>query len=471
MMEQHLTAIKSICANIDINSLQWQQLITLTCSLKDCMLVETERMKLPDESIKILTELIHHCKRYIDQEIPNREAITCVTESYRTLRNACVQCKHNQDRIHMQENLFTISNDLIQTVMNLSINFKDDTFIVTLRCIIQFLGNCASGHKENQLMIWKTLMKTLRALFCLPDDKLGNYICMVAHTCLSNNLVNDEVWTNQDTIQIVIDVITYTAEHDCDWGMFLIESVCKVENCFSLFFARLEDCKKLLVLEIMLDLVKKTEDDQKPSSSNVQYITGDVKSQSYKILSLLAQHEDQNPVVIVKEIEILGIATSHHTVYPDINNDKDLLTCIIYLLDAIHRIGKQGDNSFSSVDKVTDTVNIDKNHAGYGLKRDLIRLIGNMAYKSKANQDMIREMNCIPLVLDQTNIDGRNPYITQWSVLAIHNICKNNDENKAVLASLKFGGLADDAEVLRKYGIEAEVKDNKVIVKPPSENK
>jgi hypothetical protein len=36
----------------------------------------------------------------------------------------------------------------------------------------------------------------------------------------------------------------------------------------------------------------------------------------------------QNPVVIVKEIEILGIATSHHTIYP-INSDKDLLTCII----------------------------------------------------------------------------------------------------------------------------------------------
>lgn len=56
-------------------------------------------------------------------------------------------------------------------------------------------------------------------------------------------------------------------------------------------------------------------------------------------------------------------------------------------------------------------------------------------------------------------------------MLAIHNICKDNDENKAVLASLQFGGLADDAEVLRKYGIEAEVKDNKVIVKPPSDNK
>lgn len=50
---------------------------------------------------------------------------------------------------------------------------------------------------------------------------------------------------------------------------------------------------RLLVLEIMLDLVRKTEDDQRPSSSNVQYITEDLKSQSYKILSLLAQHEDQ----------------------------------------------------------------------------------------------------------------------------------------------------------------------------------
>ena len=119
-------------------------------------------MKLSDESIKILVELIHHCKKCIDQEIPNREAITCVTESYRTLRNACVQCKHNQDRIHMQDNLLTISNDLIHTVMNLTIHFNDDTFIVTLRCIIQFLGNCASGHKGNQLTICKTLMKTLR---------------------------------------------------------------------------------------------------------------------------------------------------------------------------------------------------------------------------------------------------------------------------------------------------------------------
>ncbi|VDI78474.1 Hypothetical predicted protein, partial [Mytilus galloprovincialis] len=60
--------------------------------------------------------------------------------------------------------------------------------------------------------------------------------------------------------------------------------------------------------------------------------------------------------------------------------------------------------------------------------------------------------------------------IQQWSVLAIHNICKDNNENKGILAGLKFEGLAEESDMLKKYGIKAEVKDNKIIVKPPPEN-
>lgn len=55
-------------------------------------------------------------------------------------------------------------------------------------------------------------------------------------------------------------------------------------------------------------------------------------------------------------------------------------------------------------------------------------------------------------------------------MLAIHNICKDNNENKGILASLKFEGLAEESDMLKKYGIKAEVKDNKIIVKPPPEN-
>lgn len=57
--------------------------------------------------------------------------------------------------------------------------------------------------------------------------------------------------------------------------------------------------------------------------------------------------------------------------------------------------------------------------------------------------------------------------IQQWSILAIHNICEGNNDSKSVLSGLKFNGLAEEAETLKKYGIKAEVKDKKIVVRPP----
>ena len=56
--------------------------------------------------------------------------------------------------------------------------------------------------------------------------------------------------------------------------------------------------------------------------------------------------------------------------------------------------------------------------------------------------------------------------ITQWAVLAIRNLCHNNPENQAVLAALKMEGLDRNVAVLEEMGIEAEVRGEKVYVKP-----
>lgn len=50
---------------------------------------------------------------------------------------------------------------------------------------------------------------------------------------------------------------------------------------------------RLLVYEVMLDHLDKTENDLNPSKSNLQFIAEDVKSQSYIILSLLEKHQNQ----------------------------------------------------------------------------------------------------------------------------------------------------------------------------------
>ncbi|KAK3103078.1 hypothetical protein FSP39_016303, partial [Pinctada imbricata] len=196
--------------------------------------------------------------------------------------------------------------------------------------------------------------------------------------------------------------------------------------------------------------------------------------------------------LIVKQLEALGMASGLQDLYGLLKEDKDLLTvslrayqicyiivvlgnCIMLVLKSFF-IGiyfmlyisweKAGNNTFAAVTKVTERDKVDPSHPVYGLKRDLIKLIGNMVYQHRANQDMVREMDGIALILDQTNIDGRNPFITQWAVLAIRNLCDNNQENKAVLASLKMEGLDRNASILEEMGINAEVRGDKVYVKP-----
>ncbi len=59
------------------------------------------------------------------------------------------------------------------------------------------------------------------------------------------------------------------------------------------------------------------------------------------------------------------------------------------LLHSITMIGKQGDNAFTAVTKMSGEGSVDKNNPAYGLKKDIIQLIGNLAYKNKTNQDKV----------------------------------------------------------------------------------
>lgn len=114
---------------------------------------------------------------------------------------------------------------------------------------------------------------------------------------------------------------------------------------------------------------------------------------------------------------------------------------LVELLQSIQDFGQDGESIFAPLNKITDLDRVDPQHPAHGIKRDLIRLIGNMVYRNKANQDKVRELNGIPLILNQTKIDGRNPFIAQWSILAIHNLCEDNEANKESIASLRTEDL------------------------------
>ncbi|KAF9902556.1 hypothetical protein BX616_001905 [Lobosporangium transversale] len=72
-----------------------------------------------------------------------------------------------------------------------------------------------------------------------------------------------------------------------------------------------------------------------------------------------------------------------------------------------------------------------------GLKRDIVRLVGNLAYRSRHVQDLIRGCNGLVVMLSQCNIDDVNPYLREYAILAMKNILSGNLENQALIEELK----------------------------------
>ena len=50
-------------------------------------------------------------------------------------------------------------------------------------------------------------------------------------------------------------------------------------------------------------------------------------------------------------------------------------------------------------------------------------------------------MDGIPLLLDCSRLDARNPLVTQWAVMALRNLTAGNPENQSVLAAVEGEGV------------------------------
>ncbi|CAB4025665.1 Ataxin-10, partial [Paramuricea clavata] len=103
-------------------------------------------------------------------------------------------------------------------------------------------------------------------------------------------------------------------------------------------------------------------------------------------------------------------------------------------------------------------------HPAFGFKRSLIQLIANVCYLNTMNQDCVRQMDCIPLLLDHCNIDDYNPYICQWAIFCLRNVLENNQGNQQVIRSLTQLGLASNTRLAEAGFVVEETTDGKLRV-------
>ena len=72
--------------------------------------------------------------------------------------------------------------------------------------------------------------------------------------------------------------------------------------------------------------------------------------------------------------------------------DDDRPVIVPDLLHCTRMIGQEGENIFSNVSKLANSHTVSTHEAGHpilGLKKNLIRLVGNMSYSNREIQDEV----------------------------------------------------------------------------------
>lgn len=421
-----------------------------------------------------------------ENKVCTEEEVESVLNSYRTLRNGCAGSSEYQTSCTSNASLL---DDTLQ-LMEFLLKREDETSALCVRVATQFLGNLIVNHSDNQLLVWDKFSSLLKKMLASSDLKLKNFSAMVIYNILLGH--PDLCAPKPHGIDLLASFLKH-AVMECEFGVYATELFLSTPDVFEESYPSLDIECRLRLLEICHDILlslpenapkvedKKRKDLPKAEPARkilvpcLKFMVEQLKRRSFLILKTSAHYADSlEPREVSKLIEVVACASSKEPYMAELQSDKSLLIDCTFLLKSIHMVGQTGDNEFSPIHKLS-ALNISdggvenqvEQHPAFGFKACLVRLIGNLCWRHKENQDQVRELDGIPLLLDCCSIDARNPLMIQWVVLAVRNLCENNKENQAVIATMNREGSID-TRMLHDLGLtlHADDKSNKVRIVP-----
>uniref|UniRef100_A0A452HQN1 Ataxin-10 n=1 Tax=Gopherus agassizii TaxID=38772 RepID=A0A452HQN1_9SAUR len=334
-----------------------------------------------------------------------------IAECFRCLRNACVRCAKNQD-VMRNLGLIEVSVHLIQLLHGLEV--EQESLLAALRCSLQFLGNLAAGNGDSQNSIWKCAFPNL-FLFLIVTDRL-----------------------------------------------------LKCPELVKAMYAKLSNQERITLLELIMAKISEknsmSSEEMAVLVNNAEFLASLFQEKCHDVLKLTsaANTEDEEAIVTIRILDVLCEMTSNSEQLEHLQTFPGLLETAVDTLRLTHLAGKQTANIFTASHSMTGEGEI--SHPAVGFKSHLIRLIGNLCYKNKENQDKVYRLDGIPLILDNCSIDDNNPFVNQWAVYAIRNLTEQNERNQEVIAQMEQQGLADNS-ILKNMGLEIEKRDENLILK------
>nr|XP_060512076.1 ataxin-10 [Panthera onca] len=297
---------------------------------------------------------------------------------------------------------------------------------------------------------------------------------------LFTSLNSERMKELEENLNIAIDIVeAHQRQPESEWPFLIItDHFLKSPELVKAMYAKMSNQERVTLLDLMIAKIvgdePLTKDDIPVFLSHAELIASTFVNQCKIVLKLTSeQHaDDEEALATIRLLDVLCEMTANTDLLSYLQVFPGLLERVIDLLRLIHVAGNDTTNIFSTSGCVK--AEGDVSNVAEGFKSHLIRLIGNLCYKNKDNQDKVNELDGIPLILDSCSIDDSNPYsftplpvLTQWVVYAIRNLTEDNSQNQDLIAKMEQQGLAD-ASLLKKMGLEVEKRGDRLILKSTS---
>ncbi|XP_037784020.1 ataxin-10-like [Penaeus monodon] len=333
------------------------------------------------------------------------------------------------------------------------------------------LGNMVAANPTTRKLLWSHVHPLLRHLLTYDDWKVSQMASMILHNCLLESELKIE-FSRDETVHTVLGDLLTLYVHESQFScfvLFCLELLLCCEGVVENSWPSLTSKQRLLCLDVLTAVVcgsTQSKSDSVPSTA-ILFLASIFKNEADKILCTHIGHLNHDDSQILGRLVnfVCSVAASD-TWRPLLQEDTSLLITSVYLLRCMNDIGKVGGNAFTPIDRMVDLSDEEimenaASHPAFGFKCDLIRLIASLVYRHRANQDQVREIEGLLLLLECTQFDARNPLIKEASIFALRNLLEGNQENQEVIQALKFEGVAENSG-LRELGMEAVSDGDKV---------
>ncbi|XP_022660701.1 ataxin-10-like isoform X2 [Varroa destructor] len=406
-------------------------------------MVVSSQQRIDSNGFDVVVQLVTYL-----EENPNRSVLN---ELLALLRNLAATSRRSRATLIKSP----LNEALIQKVV--VENFAgSEASLMSCRRLLQYLGNLV-GDVDDNLVIWEALLareKIFKKMLGCDDQKTSLYS---AFTLI--NLVRGEnlprLLNLPDLVELLELLISTVLRHENEWSLLILENVITSDR-FAATFEPLSMSSKQFLLDLMCEKASHSDSSAfHVPKEFVKLFVRHVKTHLDRIRIECAYKDLVGGVLLLKMITILAHVSLDHK--HALGHDIELLVMCIECLKALHAAGKKGKegcDTRSDFDALVGNKAEIYEHPLFSLKRDLVRLIGNMSHKNKLNQDTVRELQGLELLCDLSPLDARNPGITQWVILALRNLLENNSENQKVIAALTQISVPKDSPVLKELGLQ-----------------